>query len=96
MHTLTNPDLSWPLQKANWNQLDKAAAAEEEAPQGDQALNKLFQDIFANGSADTKRAMMKSFQESGGTNLSTNWEEVKKDRVKITPPDGMVAKPYEK
>lgn len=40
--------------------------------------------------------MIKSFTESGGTNLSTNWSEVKKEKVKITPPDGMVAKPYEK
>jgi suppressor of G2 allele of SKP1 len=56
----------------------------------------LFQDIFANGSDETKKAMMKSFTESGGTNLSTNWSEVKKEKVKITPPDGMVAKPYEK
>lgn len=32
--------------------------------------------------------MNKSFQESGGTVLSTNWEDVKKDKVDIKPPDG--------
>ncbi|KAJ3346314.1 Suppressor of G2 allele of SKP1, partial [Kappamyces sp. JEL0680] len=78
----------------NWNQLDKSV--EEDKVEGEQALNKLFKDIFANGSEETKRAMMKSFTESNGTALSTNWDEVGKKRVEVTPPDGMVAKPYEK
>ncbi|KAJ3303013.1 Leukotriene A-4 hydrolase [Kappamyces sp. JEL0829] len=80
--------------KKNWNQLDKSV--EEDKVEGEQALNKLFKDIFANGSEETKRAMMKSFTESNGTALSTNWDEVGKKRVEVTPPDGMVAKPYEK
>jgi len=33
--------------------------------------------------------MMKSFQESGGTVLSTNWDEVGKAPVKGSPPQGM-------
>lgn len=32
--------------------------------------------------------MNKSFQESGGTVLSTNWDEVKKEEVTVKPPDG--------
>jgi suppressor of G2 allele of SKP1 len=32
--------------------------------------------------------MMKSYQESGGTTLSTNWDEVKKARVDVKPPEG--------
>jgi suppressor of G2 allele of SKP1 len=40
--------------------------------------------------------MMKSFSESNGTALSTNWDEVGKKRVEVTPPDGMIAKPFEK
>jgi len=32
--------------------------------------------------------MMKSYQESGGTTLSTNWDEVKKAPVEVKPPAG--------
>ena len=37
----------------------------------------------------SRRAMNKSFQESGGTVLSTNWSEVDKGQVDVKPPDGM-------
>ena len=50
-------------------------------------MNALFQKIYSNASEETRRAMIKSYQTSGGTVLSTNWDEVKekdyegKDRV---------------
>ncbi|GAB5030900.1 sgs domain-containing protein [Nannochloropsis oceanica] len=49
---------------------------ESEKPVGEEALNKLFKDIYSNASDDTRRAMVKSYQTSGGTVLSTNWGEV--------------------
>ncbi|KIM85170.1 hypothetical protein PILCRDRAFT_817158 [Piloderma croceum F 1598] len=55
---------------------------------GDAALNGFFQKIFGDADEDTKRAMMKSYQESGGTTLSTNWDEVKKAPVEVKPPTG--------
>ncbi|KAF4623657.1 hypothetical protein D9613_001787 [Agrocybe pediades] len=55
---------------------------------GDSTLNSFFQKIFADADEDTKRAMMKSYQESGGTTLSTNWDEVKKAKVEVKPPEG--------
>jgi len=55
---------------------------------GDSTLNSFFQKIFGDADEDTKRAMMKSYQESGGTTLSTNWDEVKKSRVEVKPPAG--------
>ena len=55
---------------------------------GDSAVNGFFQKIFADADDDTRRAMMKSFSESGGTTLSTNWDEVKKGPVEVKPPQG--------
>ncbi|KAK0506205.1 SGS-domain-containing protein [Armillaria luteobubalina] len=55
---------------------------------GDSTLNGFFQKIFQDADEDTKRAMMKSYSESGGTTLSTNWEEVKAKRVEVKPPAG--------
>ncbi|KAJ3321787.1 hypothetical protein HDV06_003936 [Boothiomyces sp. JEL0866] len=95
MNTSTSAAHSYPSSaknKVDFNAVDKAV--EEDKLEGEQALNKLFQDIFKNGSDETKKAMMKSFQESNGTCLSTNWDEVKQKKVEVTPPDGMVAKSY--
>ena len=57
--------------------------------EGDAALNKVFQDIYFKGSDEQKRAMMKSFVESGGTVLSTNWNDVGARYVEGSPPKGM-------
>ncbi|CAH8487258.1 unnamed protein product [Dicrocoelium dendriticum] len=76
----------------DWDKLGKEAA---ELDDGIDPLNKLFQDIYSNASEETKRAMIKSFTESAGTVLSTNWNEVGKGRVEMKPPDGMEYKKYE-
>jgi len=65
---------------------------EEEKLDGDAALNKVFRDIYAGATDDQRRAMIKSFYESGGTVLSTNWEEVSKGPVKGSPPEGLEMK----
>ena len=81
----------------DWDKLAAEVAEQEknEKLEGDQALNKLFQDIYAKADDDTKRAMNKSFVESGGTVLSTNWKEIGKEKVECKPPDGMEFKKYE-
>lgn len=76
----------------NWDALEKEAAKDEEKADGDKALNQLFAQIYKDADDNTKRAMMKSFTESNGTCLSTNWDEVGKGTVETRPPEGMVAK----
>ena len=56
--------------------------------------NAFLQSIFKNSNPDAQRAMMKSYQESNGTVLSTDWSEVSKKKVETAPPDGMVAKKW--
>jgi suppressor of G2 allele of SKP1 len=56
--------------------------------------NAFFKHLYQNADEDTRRAINKSYQESGGTVLSTNWEEVSKAPVEVSPPDGMVAKKW--
>uniref|UniRef100_UPI00398E47FE protein SGT1 homolog n=1 Tax=Pristiophorus japonicus TaxID=55135 RepID=UPI00398E47FE len=75
----------------NWDKLVMEIKEEEnnEKPEGDAALNQLFQKIYADGSDEVKRAMNKSFTESGGTVLSTNWSEVGNKPVAVNPPDDM-------
>merc|ERR1712098_763173 len=66
--------------KRDWNAIDKDCEKElsSEKLEGDESLNKLFKDIYGNASEETRRAMVKSFQTSGGTVLSTNWDDVGK------------------
>ncbi|XP_054521308.1 protein SGT1 homolog isoform X1 [Pan troglodytes] len=80
----------------NWDKLVGEIKEEEknEKLEGDAALNRLFQQIYSDGSDEVKRAMNKSFMESGGTVLSTNWSDVGKRKVEINPPDDMEWKKY--
>ncbi|KGL91177.1 Suppressor of G2 allele of SKP1, partial [Charadrius vociferus] len=80
----------------NWDKLVGEIKEEEknEKLEGDAALNKLFQQIYSDGTDEVKRAMNKSFMESGGTVLSTNWSDVGKRKVEVNPPDDMEWKKF--
>lgn len=92
----TDPQPARPKQHKNWEAVTTDILAKEkekttnEDPNagGDAALNSFFQNLYQGADEDSKRAMMKSFMESGGTTLSTNWDEVKKESVTVKPPDG--------
>lgn len=84
----------------DWDSIEKELVSkelEDEKPVGDDAMNQLFQQIYKNADEDTRRAMIKSYQTSGGTVLSTNWSEVaaKDYETERTAPKGMEWKTWE-
>ncbi|XP_028774837.1 protein SGT1 homolog A [Neltuma alba] len=83
--------------KKDWDKLEAQVKKEEkeEKLDGDAGLNKLFRDIFQNADEDMRRAMTKSFVESNGTVLSTDWKEVGSKKVEGSPPEGMEMKKWE-
>ncbi|CAI0402979.1 unnamed protein product [Linum tenue] len=83
--------------KVDWDKLEAQVKKEEkdEKLDGDAALNKFFRDIYKDADEDTRRAMQKSFVESSGTVLSTNWKDVGSKKVDGSAPDGMEMKKWE-
>jgi suppressor of G2 allele of SKP1 len=83
----------------DWDAIERDLKNQEaqEKPEGEEAMNALFRQIYAKADEDTRRAMIKSYQTSGGTVLSTNWNEVKeKDYEKEREaPKGMEWKTWE-
>jgi suppressor of G2 allele of SKP1 len=75
----------------NW---EKLASDMEVDKEGDD-INNFFQNLYSSADPDVRRAMMKSYQESNGTVLSTNWEDVGKGKVETSPPDGMIEKKWD-
>lgn len=65
--------------KVNW---DKFEVEDDEEQTADDFFNKLYKDA----DPDTKRAMKKSMEESGGTTLSTDWKDVGSRRITPHPP----------
>ena len=82
--------------RKNWDSITTGILEKEKGPTieddpnagGDATVNEFFQKLYADADEDTRRAMLKSFQESGGTTLSTNWDEVGKAPVEVKPPEG--------
>lgn len=72
----------------DWNKV----SLEEEEETNDGNPDDFFKKLFANADDDVRKAMMKSYSESGGTSLSTNWDEVKKAKVETKPPSGTEAR----
>lgn len=83
--------------RIDWDKLEAQVKKEEkeEKLDGDAAVNKLFGTIYKDADEDTRRAMMKSFTESNGTVLSTDWKDVGSKKVEGSPPEGMELKKWE-
>lgn len=63
-------------------------------PDDDYTLIQLLQEVYERGSDEVKKAMNKSFTESKGTVLSTDWEEIGRGEVEVRPPDGVEFKKW--
>lgn len=88
---------SYRKQTKDWDKVEeelKELETKGELDSGD-PLNNFFKKIFSQGDEDTRRAMQKSFIESNGTVLSTNWSEVGQKKVECTPPEGMTVNKWE-
>lgn len=88
----SEPPLSYPSssKKAiNWDAFKLEDDEEDEKNEND-----FFAKLYRDTDDDTRRAMMKSYVESNGTVLTTNWDEAKDKRFETSPPEGMVAKKW--
>lgn len=74
----------------NWDSIGNTSKDDEET-----GVDDFFKVLYKNADDDTKKAMMKSYQESNGTSLSTDWSSVSKGTVETMPPEGLVAKKWE-
>lgn len=66
--------------KKDWDKMVSEIDQEikkDSSADSNEGMMKLFKDIYERSDEKTRRAMIKSFQTSGGTVLSTNWDEVK-------------------
>ncbi|POR33781.1 Protein SGT1 [Tolypocladium paradoxum] len=72
---------------------DKIGADEPDDEERD--VNFFFKKLYKNATPEQQRAMAKSFTESSGTSLSTDWEDVKGRKVATVPPEGVEEKKWE-
>lgn len=79
-----------PFAKKNWDKIASDAVKKIEEEEKDTSLDKFFQQIYGDASEEARRAMNKSYVESGGTVLSTNWADVGSKKVEA-PPDSKPA-----
>jgi suppressor of G2 allele of SKP1 len=75
----------------NW---DKLEGLEGNDSEDESDVNQFFKKIYKGATPEQQRAMMKSFTESNGTSLSTDWDDVKGRTVETVPPEGVEAKKW--
>ncbi|KAL8376480.1 hypothetical protein RB595_007530 [Gaeumannomyces hyphopodioides] len=74
----------------DWEKLGGDEADEDK----EQDVNDFFKTLYKNAAPEARRAMMKSYVESNGTHLSTDWAGVKDAEVPTHPPDGAEVKKW--
>jgi suppressor of G2 allele of SKP1 len=91
--SLTKKKSSKPKAKDGETPSDADVGADDDGADSDYSdygtgdpVDAFFKKLYANADPDTRRAMVKSYYESEGTALSTNWSEVSKGKVEARPP----------
>lgn len=74
----------------DWDNIGKDDDEDDDAKDVDH----FFKQLYKGSTPEQQRAMMKSYVESNGTTLSTDWNEVSKGKVATNPPDGVEAKKW--
>ncbi|KAG9193247.1 hypothetical protein G6011_03282 [Alternaria panax] len=77
----------------NWDKVVVNDLDDKDEIEGDETSH-FFKQLYSGATPEQQRAMMKSYQESGGTVLSTDWSNVGNKTVVPEPPQGMEAKKY--
>lgn len=77
----------------NWDKLAAEDLDDKDEIEGDETSH-FFKRLYKDATPEQQKAMMKSYQESGGTVLSTDWSKVGTGTVHAEPPDGMEEKRY--
>jgi suppressor of G2 allele of SKP1 len=77
----------------NWDKVVVNVLDDKDEIEGDETSH-FFKQLYSGATPEQQRAMMKSYQESGGTVLSTDWSNVGNKTVVPEPPEGMEAKKY--
>jgi suppressor of G2 allele of SKP1 len=77
----------------NWDKVVVEDLDDKDEMDGDETSH-FFKQLYKGATPEQQRAMMKSYQESGGTVLSTDWSNVGGKTVTPEPPEGMEAKKY--
>lgn len=67
-------------QESEGSDSESSASVDSDYAAGD-PVDGFFKKLYASADPDTRRAMVKSYVESQGTSLSTNWSEVEKGKV---------------
>ncbi|KAI4650499.1 hypothetical protein J4E93_002855 [Alternaria ventricosa] len=77
----------------NWDKVVVNDLDDKDEIEGDETSH-FFKQLYSGATPEQQRAMMKSYSESGGTVLSTDWSNVGNKTITPEPPEGMEAKKY--
>ncbi|ELP91983.1 chaperone binding protein, putative [Entamoeba invadens IP1] len=80
----------------DWDAVNKQLDEELKTDPKNESPEDFFKQLYSNATPEQQRAMNKSYQQSGGTSLSTNWGDIGKKDLKCEPLEGAEVKQWGK